>query len=75
VYTTSTAASSGKLGPFVGLVQQVWHGEAVLMLEVMPELMLPSLQRMTVWCALAQEFPASQPDQYINWVAFGGDLL
>lgn len=25
--------------------------------------------------SLAQEFPASQPDQYINWVAFGGEDL
>jgi hypothetical protein len=37
VYTTSTAASSGKLGPFVGLVQQV-RFDAMLMLKVMPEL-------------------------------------
>jgi hypothetical protein len=43
VYTTSTAASSGKIGPFVGLVEQ--------------------------------EFPASQPAQYINWVTFAGGLV
>ena len=37
VYTTSTAASSGKLGPFVGLVQQVWSVEAVLMLKAVQD--------------------------------------
>lgn len=79
LYTTSTASSSGKIGPFIGRVFQVGHvligyprchEQAALCLDEAFKLMMSLLS--------LQVFPQDQPGQYINKVDFGlvkADLL
>ena len=82
IYTSSTASSSGKIGPFIGRVFQVRHpviGHAQLHKQAaLPLIWQPFAHFFARSFLCMQVFPQDQPGQYINKVDFGlvkADLL